>query len=168
MRLCFLAAAALMLLSMSGCTEPDHEGTANVRLISESTSYSSLEQQRQLKAALAAANISFRTEVREGREFVIWDAKDSTAVKVALESPLGPELPVGRHSGFSKELNEEFERWLKANNVSYFAKSRDGQEFLVWSEKDDPRVQEWLRSRLPKSVYATMFGGGSSSANGAN
>lgn len=162
MRVGFLLASVLMLLTMFGCTGSDQDGGANVRVLSESTSYSSPEQQRQLKEALTVANISFKTEVREGREFVVWDAKDSAAVKVALESPVGPELPAGRHAAFSKALNDEFESWLRANNVLYFAKSRDGREYLVWVERDDAKVQEWLRSRLPESVYAAMYGGGES------
>lgn len=166
MRVQLLLAAGLMSFSMFGCTGSNQDGSTNVRLLSESTSYSSPEQQRQLKEALTVAKISFKTEVREGREFVVWDAKDSAAVKVALESPVGPELPSGRHTAFSKDLNDEFENWLKANNVSYFAKSRDGREYLVWSERDDVKVKEWLRSRLPESVYATMYGAGSADSVG--
>lgn len=166
MRVGFLLVGGVMFLGLFGCTGSDQDGSTDIHLPSESTSYSSPEQQRQLKEALIAANITFRTEMREGREFVVWDAKDRAAVKVALESPGGPELPAGRHASFSKELSDEFENWLRANNVSYFAKSRGGRDYLVWSERDDAKVQEWLRSRLPKSVYAAMYGAGSSGSIG--
>jgi hypothetical protein len=162
MRVGFLLAGGLVSLSMFGCTGSDQDGSTNIRQRSESTSYSSPEQQRQLKEAFKVAKIAFKTEMREGREFVVWDAMDSAAVKVALESPAGPELPAGRHAEFSKELKDEFENWLKANNVSYSTKSRDGREYLVWSGRDDAKVHEWLRSRLPESIYAAMYGGGSS------
>jgi GTP-dependent phosphoenolpyruvate carboxykinase len=68
--------------------------------------------------------------------------------------------------GTSKELKEEFENWLRANNVAYFTKSQDGREYVVWSEHDNSRVREWLRARLPEAVYAATVGRPASSAGG--
>jgi hypothetical protein len=157
MRLSLFIAFGLAAFWTVGCTDTDKERTT-IRELSESVSYPSPEQQDQLKAALAAAHIRYHTELRDGQEHVVWDAKDSAAVKAALVSPLGPDLPSGRSMNFSAELREEFEHWLKANNVSYFSKSNEGREYLIWSEQDDPRVREWLRARLPEAVYAATLG----------
>lgn len=156
MRLSCVFAFALTSLSMAGCTESGQSERLGVPL-TESTSYSSQEQQRQLKVALAAANVKYQVEMRSGEEFVTWSATDSAAARAAIESPLGPELPVGRHMNFSNELRAEFENWLKATGVSYFTKTRDGKDYVVWSEQDDSRVRDWLRKRLPEAVFATMF-----------
>ena len=159
-------ACGLTALSVVGCTDAEQATRSESRVLTESTSYSSPERQRQLKTALAGAGIAYQTEMRDAQEFVVWEAKDSVAVRAALESPLGPELPVGRHIGASKELREEFEAWLRANNISYYAKSQEDREYVVWSERDAPKVQEWLRARLPEAVYAATVGLSAPSANG--
>jgi hypothetical protein len=69
--------------------------------------------------------------------------------------------------GASKELKEEFENWLKENNVSYFTKTQDAREYVVWTEHDNSKVREWLRARLPETVYAATVGQPASSASGA-
>jgi hypothetical protein len=155
--ICRLITLALLSLGMFGCTGSDQDGSSKTSVHSESASYSSQERQSELKAALAAAKVEYQVEMRSGQEFVTWGARDSAIAKAALESPLGPELPAGRHMSFSNELRAEFEDWLKANGVSYFTKSRDGQEYVVWSEQDNSRVRDWLRKRLPEAVYVTMF-----------
>jgi hypothetical protein len=155
--ICRLITLALLCLGMFGCTGSDQDGRSKTSVLSESASYSSQERQSELKAALAVAKVEYQAEMRSGQEFVTWGAKDSVIAKAALGSPLGPELPAGRHMSFSNELGAEFEDWLKANGVSYFTKSRDGQAYVVWSEQDDSRVRDWLRKRLPEAVYVTMF-----------
>jgi hypothetical protein len=167
MTLRFLITCGLAFLGVLGCTGSEQGKNSEVRAVTEGTSYSSPERQRQLKAALAGANIAYQTEMRDGQEFVVWDASEAAAVKAALESPLGPELPPGRHMGASKELKEEFENWLKENNVSYFTKTQDAREYVVWTEHDNSKVREWLRARLPETVYAATVGQPASSASGA-
>jgi hypothetical protein len=157
---------AFSLVGLCGCFGSNQEDHATGQSLTEGASYSSPEQQQQLKTALAAANIPYQIEMRKGEEFVNWDVKDSAAAKAALESPLGPDIPGDRNVGFSEELREEFEHWLKQNHVSYFTKSRDGRTFIVWSEKDDPEVRGWLRARLPEPVFAATMGRSRSSASG--
>jgi len=100
--------------------------------------YSSPDMQMALKAELVKADIPFKVETTDGKEFVLWPPEHDTAVEeIRRKLHEGPSA-AGRSVHFDKaETREAFKMWLLKQRIPFEIVEMRGNEYVVW--KDGPK-----------------------------
>jgi hypothetical protein len=140
------------LMALIGCEPVSPAAESPPTLYSVSMYYADPTEHQQFKSALRDAGVPFELEVREGREYVLWEGRYQQRVEAIEAKLFGPPLPQGRHVSLDPASQEQFKRWLKQSGIPFTTQIKRGREYIVWSEEDDERVRKSpYSSNTPKS-----------------
>jgi hypothetical protein len=111
--------------------------------------HSNQDVQQRLKNALRDAGIPYRTEMRDGQEFITWPPAHNTAARAVIErfdgKPLGNNQ---RNAQFpDPALQKQFTDWLAKQGIKHEVVTSYGMELVVWDESAGDLVRQYMESR---------------------
>jgi hypothetical protein len=127
----------LVIASASGC---EVRTRSESKTLSESVSHSDAAKQQRFKEALSRSGIPFEVEIKDGREFVHWEAAYSAEVRRVEDIIF---LPPGRHIHMDADRQSRFKAWLDVQGIPYRTMLDGGDEYIVWDDVNADRVRAW-------------------------
>jgi hypothetical protein len=126
----------LMLAFGIGCSDVN-QTAANLE---EATQFYDPTQQDLFKEAMKNAGISFRTDEKG---MVWYPVSERERVSKLEWQIIRNDIPAERSVHYSQEFSADlFKSELKRNGISFEAKVRRNDEWIVWGEEDTPRVKK--------------------------